>query len=133
MFFNLLPRTRTVACAPAASETATTAERELPVVEPAVELRETAESMVILARMPGVSKDGVELAVADRVLTIRGRNSAPIGEAWYREWEPAHYERLFHLGEQLDAEKITARISDGVLRVEIGKRSAAQTRKIAVE
>lgn len=132
MFFDLLPRTRTVACTAPADGAVAAAERELPVVEPAVELRDTAAAVVILVRMPGVAKDGVELAVADRVLTIRGRSAAESGDAWYREWEPAHFERMFHLGEQLNPEKVSARMADGVLRVEIGKRSTAQTRKISI-
>ncbi len=102
-------------------------------VAPRVDILETAEAVVLVADMPGVAQDGVEVTVDGGVLTLRGRTAArPQARALWQETAERDFARAFRLGQDVDPERITARIKDGVLRVELGKRQSAKARRIAV-
>jgi HSP20 family molecular chaperone IbpA len=90
---------------------------------------------VILADMPGVSPDGVDVTLERNVLTIRGRteDSPPQGfSPVYLEYQPGDYERVFTLSEDIEAERIEASVKDGVLRLVLPKAGPAQTKRIQV-
>ena len=74
--------------------------RERPLYAPRVDIVETADALEVLADMPGVTRDGVEVTLEQRVLTIRGRADVPAPEGLaplYLEYEPGDYERSFTL------------------------------------
>jgi HSP20 family protein len=109
--------------------------RTRPVYAPRTDIFETDDGLVILADMPGVSTDGVDVTLERNVLTIRGRteDSPPQGfSPVYREYEPGDYERVFTLSEHLEAERIEASVKDGVLRLVLPKAGPAQTKRIQV-
>ena len=71
-----------------------------PVFLPPADIYETKDSIVVLAEMPGVSPDGVDISLERRVLTIRGRGVAHGHTGYqcvYNEFADGDYERVFAL------------------------------------
>lgn len=109
--------------------------RSLPVCSPATDIYETDGGVVVVADMPGVSEKGLEVTLENQVLTLVGRPEATSEEreALHREFGPVEYRRSFTLTEELDREKITARIKAGQVRITLPKAAKVQPRRIAVE
>lgn len=102
---------------------------------PHADIYETAGEVVLLADLPGVDEKGVEITVEKNILNIRGRPSAAAQGKYaleYCEYEPGDYERAFTLGDEVDVEKVSASIRDGVLKVALPKRNQ-RSFKIAVK
>jgi HSP20 family protein len=103
--------------------------------EPAVDIWESDEELVLLADVPGVSNDDVEIDLHDDVLTIDARVSPNDYEGLrplYSEYNVGNYHRRFNLGETIDQSKISAALEEGVLKVTLPKREKAKPRKIKV-
>jgi len=106
------------------------------VVAPAVDIFENARSLTLLADMPGVAPDNLEIDLNEGVLTVTGRVSPPQSaheEPVLREYGLATFQRKFTLSQSVDQAKIEARLEDGVLRLELPKLEKAQPRKIQVK
>jgi len=103
---------------------------------PNVDILEQADELIVLADVPGAAGDKIEVDFEDGTLTIR----APVeprqdADTKYllREYGVGDYHRTFHVSEAIDADKITAQCTDGVLTLRLPKSEAAKPRKIAVE
>lgn len=110
--------------------------RDIPVRTPATDIYATEQGIVVLADMPGVAEGGLEVTLENQVLTLVGRSETPTPEgrdALHREFGPAEYRRTFTLAEDIDREKITARIKAGQVRITLPKAAKAQPRRITVE
>ncbi len=106
------------------------------VYAPRTDIFETEQALVLLADMPGVLQDDLDITLERRELTIRGRTADAGPEGYspvYREYEGGDYERTFVLSEEIDAEKIEARLKDGVLRLTLPKAGPAQAKRIQVQ
>jgi HSP20 family protein len=114
------------------SSTREITERAARTIAPRVDIYETDLAYLLLADMPGVAPDGLAVVVERDLLTVKGRTVRPSTEPDYREFELADYRRTFTLTEDLDTDKITAALRDGVLRVEIPKSPRLQPKKIPV-
>lgn len=104
-------------------------------VLPAVDVFEDASGITLLADMPGVPKDQLELKIEGDALLIEGGVQAltPQGlEAVYAEVRVPRYRRSFTLSRELDTARIEANLKDGVLTLRIPKQAHAQPRRIAV-
>ncbi|MEW6296755.1 MAG: Hsp20/alpha crystallin family protein [Thermodesulfobacteriota bacterium] len=103
-------------------------------IPPVVDIYETPDSLVLLADMPGVSKEDLDVRIDNNVLTLRGkaRHIAP-GEAIYREFELMNFFRQFELSEEVNQEKITAQLKHGVLTLRLPKVEKAEPRQIEVQ
>ena len=102
---------------------------------PAVDVFEDAAGITLLADMPGVPKEQLELKVEGEALLIEGGVQArtPDGlEAIYAELRAPRYRRSFTLSRELDTTRIEANLKDGVLTLRIPKQAHAQPRRIAV-
>ena len=110
-----------------------TRDRTTTTVSPPVDVYETDTGYVILADMPGVRADGLEVIAERDELTIRGRvdrqEEAPPN---YREFELSNYYRAFTLTQDLETNDVSATLRDGVLRVEIPKSARLRPKKIQV-
>lgn len=106
-------------------------EATLPVVRPAVDVYETDNGYVLLADMPGVTSDRLEVHVEAGQLTVRG-TPAETPAATHQEFRLGEYRRTFTLADELDSQNISARFQDGVLRLEVPKAAKAQVRKIPI-
>jgi HSP20 family protein len=109
-----------------------TAEREF--VVPQVNIVETKDGYVLEAEMPGVNKEGLGVNLEGNVLTLQGRPQWPVpqGNLVYRESRDAVFRRAFELGTEIDAARISARIEQGVLTVQLPKAEKVKPRKINV-
>lgn len=109
---------------------------DLPVLTPATDIHESDQEIAVVADLPGVRQDQIEVTLENRVLTISARSAVeePAGkELVYREFGPAEYRRSFTLTGDVDRNGITARIKNGVLRLVLPKAAEAQPRRIAVQ
>jgi len=119
----------------AASASASAASRDERALLPAVDVVEDATGITLYADLPGVARDRLSLRVEADTLTIEGDVSLPVPQdmqASHAEIEQARYRRRFTLSKELDADKIGAELSQGVLRVRIPKAEHAQPRRIEV-
>lgn len=102
---------------------------------PEVDIYEDAEGIYVQADMPGVSRDRLVIQVNRDALTIEGeaKIDMPEGmEPMSADVRSTRYRRSFVLSKELDADKIDAKLKDGVLSVHIPKRAEAKPRKIEV-
>lgn len=109
--------------------------RTRPTVRPRADIYETEDSVTVLAEMPGVAPDGVDVTLERRVLTIRGRRPEAAHEGYrqvYAEYGEADYERVFTVSEDVDRDAIKATQKDGLLILELPKAAPARTRRIEV-
>ena len=103
---------------------------------PRVDLLEDDAGITLLADLPGVPKDHLELKVEGDALVIEGA-MAPFTpeklEPVYAEVRLPRYRRSFTLSRELDASRIEANLKDGVLTLRIPKQAHAQPRRISVQ
>lgn len=101
---------------------------------PAVNIYETEEGYLVEADMPGVSREGLEIYLDQNELTLLGRRPAGVeaGTERYRESSGADFRRVFELHPEIDTQRITARMDQGVLTLTLGKREETKPRRIEV-
>jgi HSP20 family protein len=107
-----------------------------PVFLPPADIYETRDNIVVLAEMPGVAPDGVDITLERRVLTIRGRSATSEHAGHrrvYNEYADGDYERVFTLSENIDRDRIEATLKDGVLNLVLPKAESARARKIELK
>jgi len=105
---------------------------------PAVDIYETDEMVRLIAEMPGVCKECVDIGLDDGVLTIKGWTKAEEQQAaqetvLLREFEAGNYMRRFTVAESIDQEKIQAMMADGILTLTLPKTEYAKPRKIEIK
>ena len=102
---------------------------------PPVDVIEDASGITLYADLPGVPKDKLHLQVEADTLTIEGEIDLemPGGmEASHAEVNLPRYRRIFTLSKELDAGKVAAEFSQGVLKLTIPKAEHAQMDKVEV-
>ena len=107
-----------------------------PVFVPAADIFETENEITLLADMPGVKAEDVNIDLRENILTLEGDATPPEnigGEDILREYEIGKYYRQFTLSESIDQQKIEAGLNDGVLRLTLPKVEKASPRKIMVK
>jgi len=103
---------------------------------PPVDVIEDASGITLLADLPGVSKEKLNLQLEAGSLTIEGEVALdmPQGmESGHAEVRLPRYRRVFTLSKELDSEKTTAEFKHGVLRLRIPKAEHVQPRKIEIK
>ena len=103
---------------------------------PPVDIVETADSLILLADMPGVGEKGVEVSVEEDMLSITGRVEAtPAQDASliYSEYAPLPFRRVFMLSNDIRRDGIEGKMRNGVLRLVLPKAEAAKVRKIPIK
>ena len=106
-----------------------------PVTAPPVDIYETAEGLMVLADLPGVAINDVDISVEEDQLIIRGQSSTAPGAAdsQHREFRLADFHRQFELGKEVDQEKISAEAMDGVLTISLPRAEKVKPKKIEVK
>lgn len=104
-------------------------------LQPQVNIVETKDGFVLEAEMPGVSKDGLEILLEGNELTILGRRHQAVEgtQAVYRESYDSDFRRSFELDPTIDTGRISARMENGVLYLDLPKAERVKPRKITVE
>jgi len=103
---------------------------------PDVDIYESGDALHLRADMPGVKDEDVEVTLENGVLTIEGKVVLDMYQGLsplYTEYNVGNYFRQFELNETLDESKISAKMKDGVLELELPKAEAAKPRRIEVK
>jgi len=103
---------------------------------PAVDVREEADRYQVEAEMPGVTKEEISIDVGDGLLAISAKRGAAKEEnkdGYLRhERGPMNFFRRLGLPDDVDLDGITAKLEDGVLRVNLPKKMASPEKKTGV-
>lgn len=103
-------------------------------IAPPATVLENGDGYTLEVEMPGVNKEGLEMWVENNELTIVGRRSLPTvdGTRLHRESRSENFRRTFELDPSIDAEKISAKIEQGVVSLTLPKAERVKPRKITV-
>jgi HSP20 family molecular chaperone IbpA len=115
--------------------TTKTAESNQRPVSPAVDIFEDAGGITLLADMPGVSKDRLDVKLDGDNLSIEGSvqmDLPPDMRALWAEVNVPLFRRTFTLSRELDAARTEASLKDGVLTLRVPKQAHARPRRIEV-
>jgi HSP20 family protein len=103
--------------------------------QPDVDIYETPDALYLWADVPGVDEKQLNINLADGVLTIDSsvsvedyKDLSPV----YTEYNVGNYMRRFAISSDVDADRIKARVNNGVLELEMPKSERAKPRKITV-
>ena len=100
-----------------------------------VAMWDDTDKLYVELEIPGVAKDSVDLTVHKGVLRISGERRAPEGERNYKFNDRVYgtFDRTIGLPDYVDSDSVEARLTDGVLHIELSKRVEAQPKKIALK
>ena len=102
---------------------------------PLVDIYETSDNFVLIANMPGVSRDNISLKIQDNALVIFGKinyKEAVNRKYILNENEVGNYFRKFRISESIDESKIEAKFENGQLEVILPKHERVKPRKINI-
>lgn len=105
---------------------------------PAIDIYDTAESVIVVADVPGVEPAAIDLSVDGQILTLRGERPGPAPEtastgAALRERPFGTFHRQVTLPSPVDIDKVQADARHGVLFVKLPKTESARTRHIPIQ
>lgn len=103
---------------------------------PPVDIFEDEERVTLFADLPGVAKEDLNLQIDKDTLQIYGKAykvAAEPGAYTYTEFPAKDFYRAFTIGEEIDRDKITASMSNGVLKLILPKAEQAKPRKIEIK
>jgi HSP20 family molecular chaperone IbpA len=102
-------------------------------VAPRVDVYENANELLLVADVPGVTKESVSIQLDKGQLTIEAsRSDDATGSPLIAEYRPSDYVRVFAVPQGIDAAKIDAQLTGGVLRLRLPKSEALKPRRIEV-
>jgi HSP20 family protein len=100
---------------------------------PPVDIYELEDGLTVVADLPGVAREGLDVRVENNMLTIRGKAAhGGAGEPLHREYQLVDFFRQFELGDKVDQSKISAELKQGVLTLKLPRVEEAKPRKIEV-
>lgn len=102
---------------------------------PPIDIFDTEAGLVLRADLPGVTADDLELQVEDNRLTLLGKVTPPVppeARLIYQEYRVGDFLRSFILSDDVDHERINAKLSDGVLEVTLPRAASSQPRRIQI-
>lgn len=101
---------------------------------PAVDLCETAEAFIFTAELPGLSREQVRIDVQENRLTLQGRRDARVSCDKYHQVERGHGEFLRHfvLPHPVNADSVSADLTDGILTITVPKLPAEAPKRVVV-
>ena len=103
---------------------------------PKVDVADYDDSIVIIAEIPSLNKDALNIDIEDGILSISGdKHQLDDDNVRYirKELKHSSFRRSFQLGELLDTDKVSANFEDGVLRIEIPKKEPTIPKKQKVD
>jgi HSP20 family molecular chaperone IbpA len=102
---------------------------------PPIDIYETDTGLVLCADLPGVTAEGLELQVQDNKLMLFGRvqtDVPPDAKRLHQEYHVCDFLRSFILSDEVDHERISAKINNGVLEVILPTAERPKPRRIEV-
>ena len=111
-------------------------ESGLGVWDPAVDIYDDNDKIVIKAELPGMEKKDIDVDLKDHVLTLKGErtyeNEEKNGGYYHRERAFGKFQRSFRLPVDSEPDKIKADFKDGILTIEVPKPEEEKPKKITV-
>jgi HSP20 family protein len=104
-----------------------------PAVAPPVDVYENPNELLVIADMPGVTQENMSIHFERNRLTIEGRRPQPKASPLLAENDLADFRRTFLVPQGIDAERISAELSHGVLKVHLPKHASVKPRRIEVK
>jgi HSP20 family protein len=104
---------------------------------PPMDMNETPEEVIIVAEVPGVDKDDLEVEISSKAVRIKGDRYARhcSGSATYRlaELQYGHFERILFLPAPIDPEIVSAAYQNGLLEIRLAKQPPEKIHKIPIQ
>jgi len=103
-------------------------------IVPPVDIYETDEGLAMVFDVPGVTTEDIDVRVAEGILTIKAGVSLPRRKSpLFEEFTLPGYFRQFQLSDEMDDEKISANLKNGVLTLKLPKSEKAKPKRIDVK
>ncbi len=103
---------------------------------PSVDIIEDEHSFSVFCELPGLEKEDIDVSIASNVLTVKGskngEKSDEDGKYYKKESWSGTFQRTLPLPVSVDAEKISAELKDGILKLVLPKKEEVKPRQIAV-
>jgi HSP20 family molecular chaperone IbpA len=116
------------------------AEQAVPVAQtayiPPIDIHESGEGLTLEADLPGATEGNLQIHLEDNVLNLYAKIDSPAPEGarlLHEEYRLGDYHRSFILSDEVDRERITAELKNGVLRLFLPKADRARTRRIEIK
>jgi len=104
---------------------------------PLVDVHETKDSFLLMAELPGVKQDDIQVSVEGDTLTLKGerKRETEVKEDQYHRIERSYgrFERSILLPSVVDASRVKATYREGVLEIQLPKKEEAKPKEIKVE
>ena len=103
---------------------------------PPIDIHESPEGLILEADIPGATEQGLHVQLEDNVLILYARIEPHVPQEAtliHEEYPLGDYHRSFILSDEVDRERITAELKNGVLRVLLPKADRARTRRIEIK
>jgi HSP20 family protein len=104
---------------------------------PSLDLMETEDSLVAEVEVPGINPDDINISVTQDLLTVTGEKKQEIGgqqnNCHVMERAYGSFSRSIPLPTAVNPDRVEARYKDGILRITMGKRQAAKSKRIEVK
>ncbi len=103
---------------------------------PTTDIYETKEGVTLYVDLPGVKKQTLDINVDQDILTIKGKIDLTTAENMhptYMDVRANIFERRFTLGDELDSNKIEAKLDQGALKLSIPRLEKHKPKKITIK
>ncbi len=107
-----------------------------PGLHPPIDIHEGPEGLVLEADLPGAVEKNLRIELEDNVLSLYAQIDSPAPEdarLLHEEYRLGDYQRSFIIGDEVDRDRITAELTNGVLRLFLPKADRKQTRRIEIK
>ena len=106
-------------------------------VSPAIDVVEHADRFTVECDLPGIDQKDIDISIASGVLTIRGEKKtekkSEKSKVYKKETWEGSFQKTVSLPTGVDADKVEATFTDGVLKITLPKREEAKTKKIELK
>ena len=104
---------------------------------PNVDVSEGKRDIIVKAEIPGVDKEGIDISLDGRLLTIRGekKHEQEESDEHYHRVESSFgiFKRVIELPADIDKNEVDAKYKNGVLKIRLRKAKSADTKKIEIK
>lgn len=107
-----------------------------PAFTPPIDIHEGPDGLVLEADLPGAVEQNLRIELEDNVLSLYARIDPAIPEGarlLHEEYRVGDYQRSFIIGDEVDRDRITAELTNGVLRLVLPKADRKRTRRIEIK
>ena len=103
---------------------------------PSVDISENENEIVVVAEVPGMKRENINISIQDNVLTLKGekKRESDENEENYHRIERSYgvFERSFSLPSVIQTDRVTASYKNGVLSIKLPKAEEAKPKQIDI-